>query len=141
MSVRVAVLARDGRGGGEVIPEGMDKFACRGAEPGMAEGEAANGSCSTRVDGGVDGRECLRARGGGFWSELRTRGGVPLEGDLRAVGGGGAALVGTTSLAARAAWLSRSLYSWMDSLEGRWYSTVILDWRLDEEGAGWCRPL
>lgn len=97
MSVRVAVLARDGRGGGGVIPEGfLDEFEyCWGAEPGVAEGEAAKGSCSTRVDGGVEGRECLRARGGGFWSELRTRVGLSPRGfDLRLVGGGGAGLVG-----------------------------------------------
>ena len=89
MSLRVAVLARDGRGGGEVIPEGfLDRFGCWGGDPGMAEGEAtaAKGSWSTRVDGGVEGRECLRERGGGFWRELRTRAGLE--------GGGGAGLVG-----------------------------------------------
>ena len=26
----------------------------------------------------------------------------------------------------------RLLYSWMDSLDGRWYSTVIREWRLLE---------
>lgn len=31
--------------------------------------------------------------------------------------------------ALRLACAKRSLYSWMDSLVGRWYSTVILEWR------------
>ena len=39
---------------------------------------------------------------------------------------------------AAAAWrwasARRLLYSWMDSLDGRWYSTVILEWRRLLEG-------
>lgn len=50
--------------------------------------EAANGSWSARVVGGAEERLCLRARGGGFWRELRT---LSEEGvfDLKAGGGGG----------------------------------------------------
>lgn len=87
MSLRVAVLARDGRGGGEVIWEDLER-------------DGANGSWSTREGGGVEEeRECLRARGGGFWSELRTLcGGGEDESmgvfDLNEGGGGGACLVG-----------------------------------------------
>lgn len=87
-SLRVAVLAREGRGGGEAM-------AADGLESG------ANGSLSPRAGGGVvDERLCLRARGGGFWRELRTLGeeaerevstGVF---DLKEGGGGGACLVG-----------------------------------------------
>ena len=81
MSVRLAVLARDGRGGGgEVVVMG-------GLSLRLLEREgAAKGSRST---GCV---VCLR--GGGFWSELRTLGGVPDE-FLASGGGGGACLEGT----------------------------------------------
>lgn len=80
-SLRVAVLAREGRGGGEVVIGG-----------------AAKGSWE----------ESFRARGFGFWRELRTFGGLEV---------------------AMLASLRRSEYSWMDSREGRWYSTVIFDCR------------
>ena len=75
-SLRVAVFAREGRGGGAAMG---DDFA------------GANGSWSTRVVGGTDAEAlCLRARGGGFWRELRTLG-EPSTGvfDLKAGGGGG----------------------------------------------------
>lgn len=102
MSFSVAVLAREGRGGGDAIPDCLREVidgeeldtAVAGAKT------AAKGSWSTPrpVDGGVEGRECLRARGGGFWRELRTRGGLASTWDafaLRAAtGGGGAGLDG-----------------------------------------------
>ena len=68
MSFRVAVLALDGRGGGEVV---------------VMEGSLRNGSRSTEC-------EVVCLRGGGFWSELRTLGGVP-ELFFESDGGGGAA--------------------------------------------------
>lgn len=122
MSLSVAVLAREGRGGG-------------GGETMVVVAAAANGSLSTRAGGGADERLCLRARGGGFWRELRTRS----EGvfDLKeggGGGGGGACLVGWNAVGSfKLASLRRSEYSWMDSREGRWYSIVILDCRLE----GW----
>ena len=47
-------------------------------------------------------------------------------------GGGGACLEGVKEGvlfddAWRLAWSRRAPYSWMDSLDGRWYSTVILE--------------
>lgn len=107
MSLRVAVLAREGRGGGATMEE---------------EEASAKGSW-------VEERLCLRVRGGGFWRELRT--GVF---DLKVGGGGGACLVGVSPASLR-----RSEYSWMDSLEGRWYSMVIFDCRF--EGWWWCSGL
>lgn len=91
------------------------------------------------------GKLFLRPRGLGFCKDWRTFTGGAEAGsfvgvlDLKDedgawVGGGGACLEGTKGSrneAAAAAWIlvsaRRSLYSWMDSLEGRWYSTVILD--------------
>lgn len=110
-SFRVAVLAREGRGGGEDI---VDDFEWR---EGFEADAAANGSRSTRVVG--DARLSLRARGGGFWRELRTF----WEAGR---GEGGACLVGTMFASLR-----RSEYSWMDSREGRWYSMVIFECRLE----------
>jgi hypothetical protein len=110
MSLRLSVLAREGRGGGDDMPLGFEDRVLRAAEVRVEPGDvvAANGSWSTRVGGGVDdGKLCLRARGGCFWRELRTRGGVaepeptePSTGvfDLKEadwVGGGGACLVGS----------------------------------------------
>lgn len=103
MSFKVAVLAREGRGGGDAIPDCFKEVIDGGEELDMdvAVGKtAAKGSWSTprTVDGGVEGRECLRARGGGFWRELRARGVLPSTWDafaLRAAtGGGGAGLDG-----------------------------------------------
>lgn len=87
-SLRVAVLAREGRGGGEAMGGDL-------ARDGFEGEAAANGSWSPRGGGGVDEeRLCLRERGGGFWSELRT---LAAEGvfDLKEGGGGGACLVGS----------------------------------------------
>lgn len=52
-------------------------------------------------------------------------------------GGGGACLEGVKEGvllddAWRLAWSRRAPYSWMDSLDGRWYSTVILEWRVED---------
>lgn len=81
-SLRVAVFAREGRGGGEVI---VGDFEC-----------TAKGSWSRRDGCCVDDeRLCLRPRGCGFWSELRTLGGESTGVfDLKDGGGGGACLVG-----------------------------------------------
>lgn len=115
-SFSVAVLAREGRGGGE---EGganpLDLFMV-GTESVLCA-LAAKGSCSgmraVTVDEVPEDRLCLRARGLGFWSELRTRVGEAGE-DVSvgvferagvAWGGGGACLEGTKGvyLAASAA--------------------------------------
>ena len=69
--MRVAVLALDGRGGGEVVVMGWS---------------LRKGSRSTALEG-------LRC-GGGFWRELRTREGVPVA-FLGGPGGGGAVREGT----------------------------------------------
>lgn len=73
MSFRLAVLAREGRGGGDV-PVAIDPDFCdfRCCVRGLSFAFAAKGSCSTiRGDGDTDVRLCLRARGFGFWRELR----------------------------------------------------------------------
>lgn len=135
MSFSVAVLAREGRGGGDVpVFAPLDLFIA-GTESVICA-LAAKGSCSGTRAVAVEVTEdrlCFRARGFGFWSELRTRGGVGLEltggasvgvFERTDVGGGGACLEGTNGvyLAASAAWrldsARRALYSWMDSLEG-----------------------
>lgn len=104
------MFAREGRGGG-AVPAPMLLLA-------------AKGSLSNVFGVGV-----LSLRpGGGLWSELRTRGGDGTEflDEVGEVGGGGACLTGTKGswkLAAAAACkfasARRSLYSCIDSLEGR----------------------
>lgn len=75
-SFRLAVLAREGRGGGEepfAFWTWAD-IAGEGKESWEAPMLAAKGSCS-RMRGDaipLDVRECLRALGLGFCSELRT---------------------------------------------------------------------
>ena len=137
MSFRLAVLAREGRGGGDVLvaigPDFCD-FKCWGLSLTLA----AKGSCSM-IRGDV--KLCLRARGFGFWRELRILGGVGadaggagedsvgvLEREVDWEGGGGACLEGikAVDLAASTLWCSkRAWYSWIEAREGRWYSTVF----------------
>jgi hypothetical protein len=74
MSFRLAVLAREGRGGGDVLAD-IDPDFCdfRCCVRGLSFAFAAKGSCSTiRGDGDTDVRLFLRARGFGFWRELRV---------------------------------------------------------------------
>jgi hypothetical protein len=119
-SFKVAVLAREGRGGGDVPAIPLD----------------AKGSCSvSRGEGPADDKLCLR--GFGFCKELRTLGeaggGDEVGGwdsvgvfDLKddKVGGGGGGLEGmkgvylAASAACRLASARRALYSWIDSLDG-----------------------
>lgn len=151
MSLRVAVLLREGLGGGGEVPVDIpfdlrviSKECWRGSSLGF--GFAAKGSCWTILGEGLLAETGLRTRGFGFWRELRTLGGMGLDGGeesigavgvfaLKEEGGGGAAREGMYGecLAASAAWrfasARRAEYSWMDSREGRWYSTVIFDWR------------
>jgi hypothetical protein len=114
------VLAREGRGGGDVPAIPLD----------------AKGSCSvSRGEGPADDKLCLR--GFGFCKELRTLGeaggGDEVGGwdsvgvfDLKddKVGGGGGGLEGmkgvylAASAACRLASARRALYSWIDSLDG-----------------------
>lgn len=78
ISVRLAVLARDGRGGmGEpfAIPDCLEVSR-------RERGLAAKGSCS-RMEGEAAARLCLRE---GFWRELRTRGEAGAEGEESEVG-------------------------------------------------------
>lgn len=81
MSFKVAVLAREGRGGGDVvfaIPFLLTTCPKESIEAALA----AKGSCSViRAVGVTDVRLCLRFRGLGFWRELRTRGGLEGGGD------------------------------------------------------------
>lgn len=110
MSLRLAVLLREGLGGGEVpvvIPFDLrviSKECWRGSSLGFAF--AAKGSCWTILGEGLLAERGLRTRGFGFWRELRTLGGVGLDGGegsaavavgvfvLKEDGGGGAAREG-----------------------------------------------
>jgi hypothetical protein len=145
MSCRLAVFAREGRGGGEVVADIVpDLWWCRCWVRGVSKLLAAKGSCSTMRAGGVETVRLLRARGFGFWSELRTRGGVLVgvggEGACVSVGvferyedcccdGGAGAFrdgMNAVDFAASTAWSAKSVwYSWIDALDGTWYSTVF----------------
>jgi hypothetical protein len=86
MSLRFAVLVREGRDGGEEgamaeedVPLDLSlglKECSRGSSFCLLV--TANGSCSGILGDGVRVvvEMCLRTRGLGFWSELRTRGEV-----------------------------------------------------------------
>lgn len=138
-SFSVAVLALEGRGGGEaMMPLVLAEEVVVWDKGPFVLVLAAKGSSSATL-GGADGRLSLRALGGGFWRELRVLEGVR-EGEFSEVGvfvrndgGGGACLAGAKGVcfAASAAWrfdsARRALYSWMDSREGLWYSTVTFD--------------
>lgn len=85
ISLRLAVFAREGRGGGEaVVAIGPDLCVLRCLIRGVSKELAAKGSSSTiRGEGeDVEVRLCLRVLGLGFWSELRTRGEAGTEAEM-----------------------------------------------------------
>lgn len=138
MSVRFAVLFREGRGGGEVgVREEAIPLALRLRLKECNRGSSfclAKGSCSGILGEGVAAEVCLSERGFGFWRELRTleevvggEDGGSAVGVLERTegGGGGAAREGAkgeylaASAACKFASARRAEYSWMDSLDGR----------------------